>query len=99
MRSFFIFFIMALIFMPYVAQADEQLLNLFPQGREKHQSHIDNNQGKYLARGQAYVDHMYATGSEEPMAEPDDAVLESEADTIPVDVRDVAKIIKQSAPH
>lgn len=82
------------------AHAEDQLLNLFPKQRAEHQAKMDNNEGKYLARGQAYVDHMYATGGEEPMTELEDLDLELGDDsTVAIDTAEVAKIIKQGVPQ
>lgn len=82
------------------AHAEDQLLNLFPKQRAEHQVKMDNNEGKYLVRGQAYVDHMYATGGEEPMTELEDLDLELDDDsTVAIDTAEVAKIIKQGVPQ
>lgn len=82
-----------------VVQADDQLMILYPNQREKHQLKMDENAANYEARGQAYVDHLYATGGEESMPLPDgfmDESLES-SDVIPVDVNEVADIVKESS--
>ena len=81
-----------------VAQADDQLMILFPQQREKHQNTMDEQAAAYEARGQAFVDHLYATGAEESMPVPEgfmDVSLEL-GDTVPVNVDEVADIVKES---
>jgi hypothetical protein len=80
------------------AQADDQLMNLFPKQRASHQEQMDAYAAHYQERGQAYVDHTYATGGEEPM-EPDTLIgdLKDESiDTVPVDAGEVADLVKQA---
>lgn len=83
-----------------VVQADDQLMILYPNQRAKHQFKMDENAANYEARGQAYVDHLYATGGEETMPAPDGFMDESldVEDTVPVNVDEVADIVKDSAP-
>lgn len=79
-------------------QADDQLMTLFPKQRASHQEQVDVYAGHYQERGQAYVDHLYATGGEEPM-EPDTLIgeLKDESiDTVPVDTGEVADLVKQA---
>ncbi len=80
------------------AQADDQVMNLFPKQRASHQDQMDAYAAHYQERGQAYVDHMYATGGEEPM-EPDTLIgeLKDESlDTVPIDTGEVADLVKQA---
>jgi len=71
-------------------------LTLFPKGRAAHQARTDEAAARYETRGQAYVDHLYATGAEEPMSELEDLELDlSDDTTVPVDAAEVANIIKQ----
>lgn len=79
-------------------QADEQVMNLFPKQRASHQEQVDSYAAHYQERGQAYVDHMYSTGGEEPM-EPDILIgeLKDESiDTVPIDTGEVADLVKQA---
>lgn len=100
MRAVLISSILALFLMPVVVQADDELLTLFPKQRAAHQEKIDANQMKYLSRGQEYTDHLYALGGEESMSDPEgfmDEVSIEEGDTVPINVNEVATIIKQDA--
>jgi hypothetical protein len=81
----------------HVAQADDKLMNLYPTSRAKYVEKSEYNAAKYKTRGQQYVDHQYDTGGETPMPEDQDVELESEDDTVPVDVNAVANIVKDSA--
>ena len=74
--------------------ADDQLMILYPHQRESHQNKMDQNALKYQMRGQDYVEHLYATGGEEQISEPDDFMTDLETDTVPVDAGQVANIIK-----
>lgn len=80
-------------------QADDSLMVPWPKQRAAHQIVIDEHKEAYRARGQDYVDHMYATGGEEPM--PDAAAsIASIGDGLnpkPVNVEEVAEIVKDSA--
>lgn len=80
-------------------QADEQVMNLFPKQRASHQEQVDSYAAHYQERGQAYVDHMYATGGEEPM-EPDTLLVgelkDESIDTVPIDTGEVADLVKQA---
>ena len=92
--------VLALCVAPSAAQAEEQLLVLWPKQRAAHQEQMDDNAVKYLARGQSYIDHLYATGGEEEMPAPEgfmDEPLEV-SDTVPVNVNEVADIIKENDP-
>lgn len=100
MRALSIFSILTLSLMPVTAQAEEQLLTLFPKQRAAHQDKMDATQMRYLARGQEYIDHLYATGGEEVMSEPEGFMDEmdiEESDTVPINVNEVATIIKEDA--
>ncbi|MBL8637789.1 MAG: hypothetical protein JNN09_04760 [Alphaproteobacteria bacterium] len=80
-------------------QADDQVMNLFPKQRASHQEQVDSYAAHYQERGQAYVDHMYATGGEEPM-EPDTLLVgelkDESIDTVPIDTGEVADLVKQA---
>lgn len=77
------------------AMAGDQLMVLYPHQRAAHQSKMDENAARYWARGQDYVDHLYATGGEEPMPESDDLLDELDDNVVPVDVGQVADMVKQ----
>lgn len=80
-------------------QADDQLMILFPKQRASHQEQMDAYSAHYLERGQAYVDHLYATGGEEPM-EPDSLLVtelkDDPIETVPVDTAEVADLVKEA---
>ncbi len=80
-------------------QAEEQLMNLWPNQRAKHLSASEDAAAKYKARGQAYVDHMYATGGEEPIAPDTEFVVDSASDVDPVrlNIKQVSDIVKDEA--
>lgn len=78
------------------AQADE-LLYLFKNQRAQYQELVDERAAEYKARGQEYVDHLYATNGEESMPEPDNMfplenLVEREKK---VDIDEVAEIVKE----
>ena len=97
MSRFIFVFAMVMVFVPCAVRAEEQLMELFPKQRAEHQAKMDNNEGKYLARGHAYVDHMYSAGGEEPMAEMEDLELD-DSNTVAVDAGEIAKLITQGVP-
>lgn len=77
-------------------RAEEQLMVLWPKQRASHQGTMDAQAQHYQSRGQQFVDHLYATGGEEPMA-PDAELIPSEIDPQSVQVDDVARIIRDEA--
>lgn len=79
---------------PVVSRAEEQLMVLWPKQRGAHQSVMDEQAASYKARGQAYVDHLYATGGEEPMPENDDLSLTGEIQPLPINIGQVADLVK-----
>lgn len=100
MSKLYAFCAVLLMLSPCVAQADEELMNPWPKQRADHQSTIDSKAAEYQSRGYDYVNHQYATGGEEEMPAPEgfmDAPM-MENDTVPVNVDEVAKIIKSSTP-
>jgi hypothetical protein len=100
MSRFVFVFAAILVLFPCVSRADEQLLTLFPKQRAAHQAKIDDTTAKYLARGHDYVDHLYASGGEEPMTEMEDMELDiDDSNTVPIDTAEVAKIIQEDKPQ
>lgn len=81
---------------PSFAQAEEQLMILWPKQRAAHQIVMDDQAAAYKARGQAYVDHLYATGGEEQMPAPDDVSLTGDIRPIPINIGQVANIVKDT---
>ncbi len=77
-----------------VAKAEEQLMVLWPKQRASHQVTMDDQAAAYKARGQAYVDHLYATGGEEPMPAADDLSMTGEIVPVPINVGQVADMVK-----
>ena len=82
-------------------KSHEKYMVLWPKERAAHQQAMDERAVAYKARGQDYVDHLYATGGETPM--PDDTnmyefegVKEGVIKPQPVDIEQVAKIVKES---
>lgn len=78
------------------AQAEEKLMVLWPKQRAAHQVKMDDQAAGYKARGQAYIEHLYATGGEEPMPAPDDLALGGEIQPVPINVGQVADIVKST---
>lgn len=76
------------------ARAEERLMVLWPKQRASHQATMDEQSAAYKARGQAYVDHLYATGGEEPMEAADDLSLTGEIEPVPINVGQVADMVK-----
>ncbi|MDD3020949.1 MAG: hypothetical protein PHX61_08245 [Alphaproteobacteria bacterium] len=81
------------------ARAEEQLMNLWPNQRVIHDREMGMQAEEYHVRGQEYVDHLYATGGETPIAESDaihDVLMDVYPIIDPVDVNidEVATIIK-----
>lgn len=81
-----------------VAKAEEQLMVLWPKQRAAHQVVMDDHAAAYKARGQAYVDHLYATGGEEPMPAADDLSMGGEIEPVPINVGQVAEMVKETDP-
>jgi hypothetical protein len=77
-----------------VAKAEEQLMVLWPKQRAAHQVVMDDHAAAYKARGQAYVDHLYATGGEEQMPPADDLSMGGEIQPVPINVGQVAEMVK-----
>lgn len=80
--------------MASAAQAEEQLMVLWPKQRAAHDVVMADHTAAYEARGQAYVDHMYATGSEEPMEPDADFTMGQEIQPVPINVGQVAEMVK-----
>lgn len=78
------------------AQAEEKLMVLWPKQRAAHQIVINDHAAAYKARGQAYTDHLYETGGETPMEAADDLSLGGEIDPVPINVGQVADIVKDT---
>lgn len=78
------------------ASADEQLMVLWPKQRASHQELMETQKQHYNARGKEYVDHIYASGGETPVT-PDTELVPSEITPQPVQVDDVARIIRDEA--
>lgn len=78
------------------AKAEEKLMVLWPKQRAAHQATIEDHAAAYKARGQAYVDHLYDTGGEEEMPPADDLTLGGEIDPVPINVGQVADIVKDT---
>ena len=78
------------------AQAQERLMVLWPKQRAAHQVVIDDRTAAYKARGQAYVDHLYATGGEEPMPAGDDLSMTGDIQPVPINVGQVADLVKDT---
>lgn len=76
------------------AQAEEKLMVLWPKQRAAHQVTMDDQAAAYKARGQAYVDHLYATGGEEQMPVADDLSMGGEIEPVPINVGQVADMVK-----
>ena len=95
---FILFSLLTMFFVIPAVQAGDDLMVLWPKQRAAHQIVIDDHQESYRARGQEFVEHMYATGGEEQMPDAE-ASIASIGDAVnpkPVDVEEVAKIVKDS---
>lgn len=77
-----------------VAKAEEQLMVLWPKQRAGHQVTMDEQSAAYKARGHAYVDHMYTTGGETPMPYGDELSMTGEIEPVPINVGQVADLVK-----
>lgn len=77
-------------------RAEEELMVLWPKQRTAHQATMDAQAQHYQSRGKEYVDHLYATHGEEPIT-PDVELVPSEITPEPVQVDDVARIIRDKA--
>lgn len=82
--------------LPHAAKAEEKLMVLWPKQRAAHQIVMDDHAAAYKVRGQAYVDHLYATGGEEEMPAADDLGLGGEIEPVPINVGQVAAIVKDT---
>lgn len=78
-----------------VAQAEEQLMVLWPNQRATHQVNIEEQGAAYKARGEAYVDHLYATGGETSLAPETGSMFSSDVQPVPIDITDVVNMIDQ----
>ena len=77
-----------------VAKAEEQLMVLWPKQRAAHQIVMDDHAAAYKARGQTYVDHLYATGGEVELPPADDLSMAGEIEPVPINVGQVADMVK-----
>ncbi|HNQ91668.1 MAG TPA: hypothetical protein PKI93_01920 [Alphaproteobacteria bacterium] len=83
------------------AFAEGQLLNLWPSQRATYQVNMDARAAEYEARGQAYVDHLYATQGEEEMPPADNLHMDEagSADQVvepkDVDMNEVQSIVSR----
>ncbi|MDY0029536.1 MAG: hypothetical protein RBR86_06300 [Pseudobdellovibrionaceae bacterium] len=79
------------------AQAEEQLLNLWPTQRSLHDREMDITAKKYQDRGQEYVDQLYSSHGEKYLPETlgihDELNLPPMIEPEPVDVNEVAEMI------
>ena len=93
------FAVMICVMTVSTAQAeDDRLMNLYPATRGEYLVKSEDAAARYKARGDAYVEHTYATGGEERIAPPADFMAENEPlNTVPVDAGQVADIVKESA--
>lgn len=103
MRAYSLFVILLLLFLVGIApatHAEEQLMNLWPNQRAAHNAEMEADAAQYQVRRQEYTDHLYTTGGEKPMDELDglhDIMSDYPSiEPIPVDVGEVADIIKSS---
>jgi|GEM_PF-2231315 len=101
MMKLFIFAAILTVTVPisFSAQAGEESMILFPKTREAYVAKSEEKAAKYISRGKDYVDHIYATGGETQSAPAEDfmmdvSILESEIVPVPVDVGQVADIVK-----
>jgi rhamnose utilization protein RhaD (predicted bifunctional aldolase and dehydrogenase) len=86
--------VMMAICVSSAAKAEEKLMILWPKQRAAHQIVMDDHTAAYKARGQAYVDHLYDTGGEEPMPAADDLSMGGEIEPVPINVGQVAEMVK-----
>lgn len=98
MRKFLVIMVSVCIGFSGFAQAEE-LLNLWPNQRSKHQDVMEEQLLKYQARNQDYIDHMYTTQGEEPMPDPEGFMELSDPVLDPTDINvdEVSNIVGQSA--
>lgn len=79
--------------------ADEKLMVGWPKQRAEHTQDIADRAASYEARGKAYTEHLYATGGETSI-DADMSVgegLSQDIDPIPLNVGQIADMVKQSA--
>ncbi len=94
--------IIAMMGGPRTAQAEERYMTLWPNQRASHQAEIETDAEKYHARGHAYVDHLYDTGGESDITDPDDLhemdleLYPAALQPVDVDINEVAGIVKAS---
>ncbi|MBL8639048.1 MAG: hypothetical protein JNK24_01705 [Alphaproteobacteria bacterium] len=94
--------IIAMMGGPGTAQAEERYMTLWPNQRASHQADIETDAEKYHARGQSYVDHLYDTGGESDITDPDDLhemdleLYPAALQPVDVDINEVAGIVKAS---
>lgn len=85
------------------AQAEEQLLNLWPTQRTLHQHEMEMQADKYQRRGQEYVDSLYKNQGEAILPDPtyihDDYELYPVVNPVEVNVDQVTDIIKQQSQN
>lgn len=94
--------ILAILCTGGAAQAEERYMTLWPNQRASHQAEIESDAEVYHARGQSYVDHLYDSGGESDITDPDN-LHQMDLDLYPaalqpvdVDIDEVAGIVKAS---
>lgn len=100
--TFVVAAILAILCSGGAAQAEERYMTLWPNQRASHQAEIESDAEVYHARGQSYVDHLYDSGGESDITDPDN-LHQMDLDLYPaalqpvdVDIDEVAGIVKAS---
>jgi hypothetical protein len=100
MKTLIVKYFLVAIFLltPFAVQAEDRLLELWPNQRAKHIIKSQEDAARYEARAHDYVAHTYATGGEVPIEPADDFMADGqpEIDPVPVDVNQISQIVEKT---